>query len=234
MNVQHVYATVSIKQVAASIFFPRLCSHSCIESTIIGGWSLGGVFSFHSGLELESCYGDPLAVFSFECRVLRPQPRWNHAREMPLRYSHATTNLHFAEVSNRQCCTPSLCFMNPPWEDNDPTTSTGIVIPNGLASDCVCFPDATHMTIGLHHYWDIARRVRCCIGCVRPRSVLAATLLYETGQQPQRLIFKERQVKDGVSRNETLQKKASNFAKEGCEFRVKWQWPNMLPPPPLL
>lgn len=188
---------LSIKQFVAVVLFPRLLSHGKVAHAVLGGWSLGSVFAFHSALGLEACISGPRAVFAFDARQLPPMHvvgsrlspgQFNSiSREDTATFAkstHSLINLFFSEAANCRFCVPSLHFTCPStaqmhsWQDDCVRRARCELYI--MAGGTCHFPDAAHNTMAVDHHWDIARRLRGHIEDASDSKVdaFASTLLH--------------------------------------------------------
>lgn len=75
VDMEKMDAILTIKQFVAMVLLPILLGHGCVENAVVGGWSLGSLFTFHSAMELEACMAGPRAAFVLDATRLPPVGR---------------------------------------------------------------------------------------------------------------------------------------------------------------
>lgn len=173
MEMEKRGGAISIKQFVAMVVVPILLSQGLPEHSIVGGWSLGCFFAFHSAFDLEACMAGPRAVFTMDSQELPPrvvlvssgvddlgksQLNQEHLKRSG-RSRRDLVNWKFVEVPKWSLCEQSSHFTSPISIEDRP----------GVDSRRACFTSAgevnlmkntRHATLGMTHAWDIARHLR--------------------------------------------------------------------------
>lgn len=174
VSTRKAYIVPSFQQFVAISCFPILLSHGSVDNAIIGGWSFGSLFAFHSTLELEACIEGPRVMFALDGRFCSPAKPLSNLGKISSRLCrllniHAQVGAEPNETFKMQfVASPTLRFSTLSFHFTCPRES------HMMADDAMkgryalytgtgCehrLPDSQHNTVGVDHFWDLARRLR--------------------------------------------------------------------------